>query len=146
MFVDTDNTGLSGYQLTLLRTVVLVLLAEASYQLVERTFRTGKLFQRFGTRSTVVYAGLLSAAVILVAMFVITAPLPPTTLADAVRSSGRPAAANAMRVDVFGDSTAIARSSTARATARSFATCRSAGTPDSGARSSTAITSAMAAP
>ena len=73
VFIDTDNTGLTGYQLTTLRVVVLVLLAEASYQLVERAFRTGKLFQRFGTRSTVIYAGTLSVAVILVATFVITA-------------------------------------------------------------------------
>jgi peptidoglycan/LPS O-acetylase OafA/YrhL len=107
VFIDTDNTGLTGYQLTMLRTVVLVLLAEASYQLVERAFRTGKLFQRFGTRSTVIYAGTLSVAVILVAMFVITAPLPPTNLADALKSSGHPAAAGAMQVDVFGDSTAF---------------------------------------
>jgi peptidoglycan/LPS O-acetylase OafA/YrhL len=106
VFIDTDNTGLTGYQLTMLRVVVLVLLAEASYQLVERAFRTGKLFQRFGTRSTVIYAGTLTVAVILVATFVITAPLPPTNLADALKSSGHPAAAGAMQVDVFGDSTA----------------------------------------
>ena len=59
VFVDTDTTGLTGWQLTLLRTVVLVLLAEASYQLVERAFRTGTLFKRFGIRSTLVYAGAL---------------------------------------------------------------------------------------
>jgi hypothetical protein len=108
VFIDTDTTGLTGWQLTLLRTVVLVLLAEASYQLVERAFRTGTLFKRFGIRSTLVYAGALTATVILVAIFAITASLPPTNLAAALKSTGQPAAGPAsMHVDVFGDSTAF---------------------------------------
>jgi lysophospholipase L1-like esterase len=107
VFITTDSTGLTGYQLTMLRTVVLVLLAEASYQLVERAFRTGTLFKRFGVKSTVVYAGALTATVILVAIFAITATLPPTTLAAALKSTGHPAAAGAIPIDVFGDSTAV---------------------------------------
>ena len=112
VFVSTDTTGLHGYQLTVVRIIILVALAEASYQLVERTFRTGTFFRRFGTRSTIIYAAALSTAIIVLATFTMSTSLPPTSLAAALHTIKRPAAApvasaRVVHVSVFGDSTAF---------------------------------------
>ncbi len=113
VFVDQGSTGLSGYPLLLVRTCILLCVAEISYRLVESPFRTGSLARRYGVRSALVYSAAASVIVLL-----LVARMPsaghPTTLSSAIRSAastappaGSSPAATPLRADVFGDSTAL---------------------------------------
>ncbi len=101
----TPRPGLHGFSLFVVRLVISVVLAEISYRLIERPFRTGAIAKRTGSRGAVVYYAV-AAAITIVLVFTVVAPgpLPPASLDAGAATATNP---NAFRVDTFGDSTAL---------------------------------------
>ncbi|MDQ1476208.1 MAG: hypothetical protein QOE62_1437 [Actinomycetota bacterium] len=108
----TPRAGLDGVGLFALRLAISVVLAELSYRLVERPLRFGRLAGRapnrqVGSRPALVYYAVVTVvAAVLVVTVAAPGPLPPSNLAH-VGSSGGNGDPNALRVDTFGDSTAL---------------------------------------
>jgi peptidoglycan/LPS O-acetylase OafA/YrhL len=99
----TPRPGLHGFSLFVVRLVISVALAEVSYRLIERPFRTGAIAKRSGSRGAVAfYAVAVFVTIVLVFTVAAPGPLPPSSL-DAAGA----APAGAFRVDTFGDSTAL---------------------------------------
>jgi hypothetical protein len=104
----TARPGLHGVALFAVRLLVSVVLAEISYRLVERPFRAGR-FARGASRSRpalVYFAALTLVAGVLVVTVAKPEPLPAADLAH-VGAIGGNDDPNALRVDTFGDSTAL---------------------------------------
>ncbi len=103
----TTSSGLDGFALVAVRLAVSVVLAELSFRLVEQPFRTGRIARRTASRGAIAY---FTALTVVAAVLVVTVdapkPLPPTDLAK-IRAIGGNADPNALRVDTFGDSTAL---------------------------------------
>ena len=102
-----ETPGLHGVALFAVRLAVSVALAEVSFRFIERPFRIGTVARRSGSRGAIAYfVALTLVAGVLVATVDAPKALPPTNLADA-GSIGGNADPNALRVDTFGDSTAL---------------------------------------
>ncbi len=103
----TPRAGLDGVMLFAVRLAFSVALAELSFRLVEQPLRVGKVARRTGSRGAIAYFVALTA---LVAALVTTvaAPksLPPNDLTKLKSLSGNNIP-KALRVDLFGDSTAL---------------------------------------
>jgi SGNH domain (fused to AT3 domains) len=91
--------GLHGVALFALRLPVSVVLAEISFRVVERPFRTGTVARRTGSRGAIAYFVVLA----LVAGGLVATVAAPAALP----TSGACPNAHAQRVDLFGDSTAL---------------------------------------
>jgi peptidoglycan/LPS O-acetylase OafA/YrhL len=103
----TAGPGLHGFTLFAFRLLISVVLAEVSYRFVERPFRAGRVARRSGSRGAVAYYGVLTiVAGVLVVTVAAPATLPPVDLAR-IRAIGGNSDPNALRVDTFGDSTAL---------------------------------------
>ncbi|MDQ1379791.1 MAG: hypothetical protein QOJ71_510, partial [Actinomycetota bacterium] len=108
----TPRAGLHGVTLFTLRLAISVVHAELSFRRVERPLRFGRLAGRapnrqVGSRPALVYYAVLTVvAAVLVVTVAAPGPLPPSNLAH-VGSSGGNNDPNALRVDTFGDSTAL---------------------------------------
>lgn len=103
----TARPGLHGFTLFVVRLLISVALAEVSYRFVERPFRVGSVARRSGSRGAVAYFGALTiVAGVLVVTVAAPGPLPPGDLAQAGAITGNNEP-NALRVDTFGDSTAL---------------------------------------
>lgn len=100
--------GLHGVALFAVRLLVSVVLAEVSYRRVERPFRIGRRARGSArSRPAIVYfAALTLVAGALVVTVAKPEPLPPGDLAH-VGTIGGNDDPNALRVDTFGDSTAL---------------------------------------
>ena len=106
VFIDS-RPGLHGVALFAVRVVVSVVAAEVSFRFIERPFRVGAVARRSGSRGAVAYfVALTLVAAVLVTSVSAPKPLPPTDLAK-IRDIGGNADPNALRVDTFGDSTAL---------------------------------------
>src|SRR5260221_7360357 len=78
-----------------------------SSRLVERPFRVGRVARRSGSRGAVAYfAALTVVAIVLVATVAAPKPLPPNNLTQVGALAGNHDS-KALRVDLFGDSTAL---------------------------------------
>ncbi len=103
----TPSSGLDGFALFAARLVMSVVLAELSFRFIERPFRVGRVARRTGSRGAIIYyAALTLISVILVTTVAAPQALPPTDLAK-IRAIGGNADPKALRVDTFGDSTAL---------------------------------------
>lgn len=103
----TPSAGLDGFGLFAVRLAISVVLAEASFRLVERPFRVGKVARRAGSRPAIAYfTALTLVAAVLVTTVAAPKPLPPTSLAQ-LKDPGVKLAPTTLRVDVFGDSTGL---------------------------------------
>jgi len=103
----TPSAGLDGFGLFAVRLAISVVLAEASFRLVERPFRVGKVARRAGSRPAIAYfTALTLVAAVLVTTVAAPKPLPPTSLAQ-LKDPGVKIAPTTLRVDVFGDSTGL---------------------------------------
>ncbi|HEV7526502.1 MAG TPA: acyltransferase [Acidimicrobiia bacterium] len=103
----TTSSGLDGFALFVVRVVASAVLAEISYRLVERPFRFGRVARRAGSRPAVAYFSLLTVvAAVLVVTVAAPEPLPPPNLAQVHTVVGN-SSPTALRVDTFGDSTAL---------------------------------------
>jgi peptidoglycan/LPS O-acetylase OafA/YrhL len=101
----TPSSGLDGFPLFLVRLAVSVVLAEISYRLIERPFRTGTLAQRRGSWPAIAfYAG---CAVVTVALVLTVARPYPATVTDLAKVKPTPRVAGEAQVDIFGDSTGL---------------------------------------
>jgi peptidoglycan/LPS O-acetylase OafA/YrhL len=103
----TTTSGLDGFSLFAVRLVVSVVLAEISFQCVEQPFRLGGLARKWGSRAAVAYFVVLTlVAGVLVVTVAAPEALPPSDLAllGGINGNTDP---NALRVDTFGDSTAL---------------------------------------
>jgi peptidoglycan/LPS O-acetylase OafA/YrhL len=103
----TTSSGLDGFALFAVRLLVSVVLAELSFRCVEQPFRRGRFALTFGSRAAVAYFAVLTVvAGLLVVSVAAPKPLPPSDLAHlgAINGNTDP---NALRVDTFGDSTAL---------------------------------------
>jgi peptidoglycan/LPS O-acetylase OafA/YrhL len=97
--------GFEGGRLLLVRLVWSVALAEASFRLVERPFRFGAIARRSGARGSVAfYATAAVASAVLVFTSVAPGEERPRSLAALSELAQDP---RAVRVDMFGDSTAL---------------------------------------
>jgi hypothetical protein len=113
----SPSSGLDGAALFTVRLVVSIVLAEISYRVVERPFRMGMVARRSGSRGAIFYfAAIAAVAAVLVATVAAPVALPPSDLgraAAAVPGNTRPTGPTArggigpLRVDIFGDSTAL---------------------------------------
>jgi peptidoglycan/LPS O-acetylase OafA/YrhL len=102
-----ETPALHGVALFAVRVVVSVVPAEMSFRFIERPFRVGKVARRSGSRGAIAYfAALTLATGVLVATVDAPRALPPTDLAKIPEISGNDDP-NALRVDTFGDSTAL---------------------------------------
>ena len=104
----TSSSGLDGFALFAVRLVVSVVLAELSFRFIERPFRVGRVARRSGSRGAIAYFAVLT---VVAAVLVATVAAPKAAAADRsrqdpARSAGN-ADPNALRVDTFGDSTAL---------------------------------------
>jgi peptidoglycan/LPS O-acetylase OafA/YrhL len=103
----TTSSGLDGFSLFAVRLVVSVVLAEISFRCVEQPFRLGGFARRYGSRAAVAYFVVLTlVAGILVVTVAAPKTLPPSDLAHLGGINGN-TDPNALRVDTFGDSTAL---------------------------------------
>ena len=106
----SPRPGLDDAELFFVRLVISVVLAEISYRLIERPFRVGAVAKRSGSRGAVLYYSALTVvSVLLLVTFAAPVALPPSDLAQAAAQAdaNTPAPAGALRVDLFGDSTAL---------------------------------------
>jgi peptidoglycan/LPS O-acetylase OafA/YrhL len=112
----SPSSGINGAALFAVRLAVSIVLAEISYRLIERPFRTGAVARRSGSRGAVVYYAAIGAvAAILAATVAAPVALPPSDLAHAAAAAQRrtpasvphPDSVTPRRVDIFGDSTAL---------------------------------------
>ncbi|HET9728178.1 MAG TPA: acyltransferase family protein [Acidimicrobiia bacterium] len=92
------TSGLHGAGLFVARVAVSAVLAEVSYRLIERPFRTGAVWRAFGVRGALAWYAACAVAVI---VLVVTVAAPVSFTLSPPRFAG------ARRVDVFGDSTAF---------------------------------------
>ena len=110
----TSSSGLSGVGLFAVRLVISAALAETSFRLVERPFRSGTVARRFRSRGAVAYfVALTIAAIVLVATVDAPRKLLPTSLAEipTTKGNGKPNGSETkgpttLHVELFGDSTA----------------------------------------
>jgi hypothetical protein len=103
----TPSSGLDGFGLFAVRLAISLVLAEASFRLVERPFRVGKVARRSGSRPAIAYfTALTLVAAVLVTTVAAPKPLPPTSLAQ-LKDPGVKIAPTTLRVDLFGDSTGL---------------------------------------
>jgi peptidoglycan/LPS O-acetylase OafA/YrhL len=103
----TPSAGLDGFGLFAVRLAISIVLAEASFRLVERPFRVGKVARRSGSRPAIAYfTALTLVAAVLVTTVAAPKPLPPTSLSQ-LKDPGVKIAPTTLRVDVFGDSTGL---------------------------------------
>ena len=103
----TTSSGLDGFALFAVRLVVSVVLAEISFRCVEQPFRLGGFARRWGSRAAVAYFVVLTlVAAVLVVTVAAPKALPPSDLAHLGGMNGN-TDPNALRVDTFGDSTAL---------------------------------------
>jgi peptidoglycan/LPS O-acetylase OafA/YrhL len=103
----TPRPGLDGVGLFVVRLAISIVLAELSFRLVEQPFRLGRVARRAGSRGAVAYfVALTLVALVLVTTVAAPKALPPSNLAKlgTVRGNDEP---KALRVDLFGDSTAL---------------------------------------
>jgi peptidoglycan/LPS O-acetylase OafA/YrhL len=115
----TPSSGLHGAALFCARLAISVVLAEISYRLIEQPFRVGAFAQKWGSRGALTYFGALTVvAAVLVMTVAAPAPLPPVDLSK-VSAGGNPDP-NALRVDTFGDSTALVFGLSGAANARAL--------------------------
>lgn len=105
----TTSSGLDGFALFGVRLVVSVVLAEISFRLIEQPFRVGRVALRSGSTGAVAYfAALTVVAAVLVATVDAPRTLGPTSLAQVHQIAGNTTTnPQALRVDTFGDSTAL---------------------------------------
>jgi peptidoglycan/LPS O-acetylase OafA/YrhL len=103
----TPRPGFDGVFLFGVRVVISIVLAELSFRFVEQPFRVGKVARRSGSRGAIAYfAALTLVAAVLVTTVAAPKPLPPSNLTKLNTLSGNHDA-KALRVDLFGDSTAL---------------------------------------
>ena len=103
----TPRPGLDGFGLFTVRLVISLVLAEASFRLVERPFRIGKVARRAGSRPAIAYfTALTLVAAVLVTTVAAPKALPPSSLAQ-LKDPGVKIAPTTLRVDIFGDSTGL---------------------------------------
>ncbi|HEY5172721.1 MAG TPA: SGNH hydrolase domain-containing protein, partial [Acidimicrobiia bacterium] len=103
----TPRPGLDGFGLFAVRLLISIALAEASFRLVERPFRVGKVARRAGSRPAIAYfTALTLVAAVLVTTVAAPEPLPPSSLSQ-LKDPGTKIAPTTLRVDVFGDSTGL---------------------------------------
>jgi peptidoglycan/LPS O-acetylase OafA/YrhL len=103
----TTTSGLDGFPLFAARLVVSVMLAEISFRCVEQPFRLGGFARKWGSRAAVAYFVVLAlVAGVLVVTVAAPKALPPSDLAHLGGINGN-TDPNALRVDTFGDSTAL---------------------------------------
>jgi peptidoglycan/LPS O-acetylase OafA/YrhL len=103
----TPSAGLDGFGLFAVRLAISIVLAEASFRLVERPFRVGKVARRSGSRPAIAYfTALTLVAAVLVTTVAAPKPLPPTSLSQ-LKDPGVKIAPTTLRFDVFGDSTGL---------------------------------------
>jgi peptidoglycan/LPS O-acetylase OafA/YrhL len=103
----TTTSGLDGFSLFAVRLLVSVMLAEISFRCVEQPFRLGGFARRWGSRAAVAYFVVLTlVAGVLVVTVAAPKALPPSDLAHLGGINGN-TDPNALRVDTFGDSTAL---------------------------------------
>jgi peptidoglycan/LPS O-acetylase OafA/YrhL len=103
----TPRPGLDGFGLFTVRLVISLVLAEASFRLVERPFRIGKVARRAGSRPAIAYfTALTLVAAVLVTTVAAPQPLPPSSLSQ-LKDPGVKIAPTTLRVDIFGDSTGL---------------------------------------
>ncbi|MDQ1448512.1 MAG: hypothetical protein QOC79_1483, partial [Actinomycetota bacterium] len=103
----TPRPGLDGVALFVVRLVISIVLAELSFRFVEQPFRVGAVARRSGSRGAVAYfAALTVVAAVLVTTVAAPKPLPPSDLTKLKSLSGNNIP-TALRVDLFGDSTAL---------------------------------------
>ncbi|MDQ1454958.1 MAG: hypothetical protein QOH28_578 [Actinomycetota bacterium] len=103
----TPRPGLDGVALFVVRLAISIVLAELSFRFVEQPFRVGAVARRSGSRGAVGYfAALTVVAVVLVTTVAAPKPLPPSDLTKLKSLSGNNIP-KALRVDLFGDSTAL---------------------------------------
>jgi peptidoglycan/LPS O-acetylase OafA/YrhL len=103
----TPRPGLDGVLLFGVRLAISIVLAELSFRLVEQPFRVGRVARRSGSRGAIAYFAALTLVVaVLVTTVAAPEPLPPSNLAklNVLGGNDNP---KALRVDVFGDSTAL---------------------------------------
>ena len=103
VFVDNERTGLAGPSLLLLRTVVTLGLASASFYLVERPVIEGTFWRSI--RAVVPAAALVGAAS---AVILVGTVVPATAAVRVHRYRAAPATTTPPAVVVLGDSTAVA--------------------------------------
>ncbi|HEX5095661.1 MAG TPA: acyltransferase family protein, partial [Acidimicrobiia bacterium] len=111
VFVTGEKVHLHGTALFLVRLTILVVLSEASYRLVERPFRTGRIARRTGSRGAIAaFVGLIALTFVLVQTAARPRPLPPTSLAavsvTAPTTDGTESAPQ-RKFDIYGDSTGL---------------------------------------
>jgi peptidoglycan/LPS O-acetylase OafA/YrhL len=104
----TPTSGLTGASLFFARVAVSVVLAEISYRCIEQPFRVGYIAKKSASRGAVVYFAT-SIVVAVVLVFTVAAPtaLPPTSLAAAAAATAKSRSPGGLRIDMFGDSTAL---------------------------------------
>ena len=103
----TTSSGLDGFALFAVRLAVSVVLAEISFRFVEQPFRLGRVAHRTGSRGAVAYfVSLTLVAAVLVVTVDAPKALPPSSLAQVHQIAGNNDPA-ALRIDTFGDSTAL---------------------------------------
>jgi peptidoglycan/LPS O-acetylase OafA/YrhL len=103
----TPRAGLDGFGLFVVRLVISLVLAEASFRLVERPFRVGKVARRSGSRPAIAYfTALTLVAAVLVTTVAAPKPLPASSLSQ-LKDPGVKLAPTTLRVDLFGDSTGL---------------------------------------
>jgi peptidoglycan/LPS O-acetylase OafA/YrhL len=115
VYVDESSTHLSGPALLAVRLLVLFIVAEVSYRLVEQPLRTGVLARQFGARPALTFSAIASIAVLALVAQMPTTTAPTTQsvvysrppVSSAKPTAGVPAAPASLRVNLFGDSTAF---------------------------------------
>jgi peptidoglycan/LPS O-acetylase OafA/YrhL len=101
VFIGSDR--LDGFGLFVVRLAASIVLAEVSFRLVERPFRSGAIARRSGSRGAVAYfAALVVVTSVLVATIAAPTPRPALSTLQNVGSE-----ANARHIETFGDSTAL---------------------------------------
>ena len=105
--VFVSPSGTHGFALFAIRLLVSVVLAEISFRFVEQPFRVGVVARRTKSRGAVAYYGVLVVvAAVLVTTVAAPKTLPPQSLAALPKLTGNHDP-KALRVDLFGDSTAL---------------------------------------
>ena len=121
VFVTGEKFHVHGVWLFLVRMVILVVVSEVSFRLVEQPFRTGRIAQRTGSRGAIAaFASLILLTFVLVQTAARPRELPPTSLAAVTVPSTVPPPTTSTapgettvpvpvisRIDIFGDSTAL---------------------------------------
>jgi hypothetical protein len=115
VYVDETSTHLSGPALLGVRLLVLFVVAEVSYRLVEQPLRSGSLARQFGARPALTFGAIASVAVLALVAQMPKTSIPTTQIVvynrqaapAAPLEAGKSAAPVPLRVNLFGDSTAF---------------------------------------